>query len=64
MTDLHRPDPFRRTGSEERGYLLKRADDHRQLAEKSSEAGARALHLRFERLYLEEAACTVVVDRD
>ena len=64
MTELRRLDPTRRNGPEERTYLMKRADDHRRMAEKSAEAGARALHLRFQRLYQEEAGCIVVVVQD
>jgi len=44
-----------RTGPEERDYLLKRADDHRQRAEMTEEAGARMVHIQLQQLYVARA---------
>lgn len=64
MSDLHHIDPSPRLGADEQHYLLKRAEDHRRLAEKSNEPGARAIHLRLERLYQEQATLLAMVFRD
>jgi hypothetical protein len=45
-----------RSGPEERAYLLRRASDHRGLAEQAGEAETRSVHLRLCRLYEEQAA--------
>jgi hypothetical protein len=50
-----------RSGVEERVYLLRRAEDHRLLAEMSDEQGARSIHQRLRRLYQERAAAVAMV---
>ena len=50
--------------SEERDYLLGRAEVHRQHAENSVEIEIRAIHLRMARLYAEQAALIVMVVSD
>lgn len=52
------------SGVDERDYLSRRADDHRRLAEKSDEPGARLIHERLQRLYEERAACILMVLTD
>lgn len=56
MTDKREPAAIDRSGPDECAYLLRRADDHRQLAERHAEADARTIHLRFQRLYEERAS--------
>ncbi|WP_140851069.1 hypothetical protein [Sphingomonas glacialis] len=56
MINPHAPDVTPRSGPEERQYLLRRAEDHRQLAEKTDDVGSQAIHLRLHRLYRERAA--------
>jgi hypothetical protein len=53
-----------RTGTEERDYLLKRADDHRQRAVIARDQGARDIHARLQRLYEERAAVIGIVQHD
>jgi hypothetical protein len=48
----------------ERDYLLKRAEDHRQLAEIASEPGAKGIHEQLHRLYRERAGPVAIVDQD
>jgi hypothetical protein len=55
MTDQHIPDSLPRSASDERQYLLRRADEHRQLAEKADEPGSRTAHVRLQQLYLDKA---------
>lgn len=55
MSDQHTPDPLLRSGAEERDYLLGRAEDHRELAERADPA-SRTIHLRLRQLYQERAA--------
>ena len=38
---------------DERIYLAKRAQDHRQLAENTRDAGSRSIHSKFAELYAE-----------
>ncbi len=45
-------------------YWLKRADDHRQLAEKAAEAEARTIHLRLSELYRARAGTVRMVVPD
>lgn len=61
MSPEHEPLPIVRTPEEERDYLLRRAEHHRLLAERSDEAGARSIHQRFQYLYQERADATVMV---
>jgi hypothetical protein len=60
MTDQRDPDTdsIRRTGPEERDYLLQRAEGHRQLAEKTEGSGAKMIHARMKQLYEERASAT------
>jgi hypothetical protein len=66
MTDQRDPDTdsIRRTGPEERDYLLQRAEGHRQLAEKTEGSGAKMIHARMKQLYEERASAIDVVDTD
>ncbi|WP_294323507.1 hypothetical protein [uncultured Sphingomonas sp.] len=52
------------SATEERAYLLGRAEVHRQLAENTTEIEIRAIHLRMSRLYAEQAALIVMVLSD
>lgn len=61
MSDQHQPEPFPRSGPEERDYLLRRADAHRKIADKTEDPGARAIHLRIQQLYQERAAAIDMV---
>ena len=58
------PNPVQNSTLEDREYFLKRADDHRRLAEKCDEAGAKSVHLQLENLYKTKATFPSVVDRD
>ncbi len=58
------PDVIFRCGEEECAYLRRRAEDHRQLAEKNDQAGPRAIHLRLSQLYLDRARLLGLIDRD
>jgi hypothetical protein len=64
MTTTHDSDHNFRPDEEERDYLLRRAEDHRQLAEKSEDASSRSIHLRMTRLYEEQAASAPLVVMD
>jgi len=64
MAQQHEPDPAPRTGPEEQEYLLRRADDHHLLAERTGDSDARAIHLRLRQLYLQRAGRAVVVHQD
>ncbi|HEX8445370.1 MAG TPA: hypothetical protein VF649_02040 [Sphingomonas sp.] len=57
-------DPVSRLAPAEHDYLLKRADDHRRMAEKSEDPGSKAIHLRFEELYRERANAGLMVFSD
>lgn len=46
--------PNFRSGAEERAYLLRRADEHRQMVEKTDIAESRVIHERLEQLYREQ----------
>lgn len=48
----------------EREYLLKRAEDHRQLAETASEVSAKGIHEQLHRLYRERAGPVAIVNED
>ena len=61
MTAAPPSDITTRFGSEERSYLLRRGEEHRQLAERTQDAGSRAIHLRLHQLYTEQAALVVMV---
>lgn len=61
MSAENNPDLAIRSGADERGYMLRRAEDHRQLAEKTDDAGSRTIHLRLHELYSEQAALVVMV---
>lgn len=50
-----------RSGPAERDYLLGRADDHRERAEKAGDIESRLIHQRLEELYREQAALIVMV---
>jgi len=53
--------PTQLSATEERSYLLGRAEVHRQLAENTTEVEIRAIHVRMARLYVEQAALIVMV---
>lgn len=61
MTDTQSDTPVFRSGPEERAYLLRRADDHRQSAENAADIGSRAIHARLEQLYREQAQLLEIV---
>ncbi len=50
--------------AEEREYLLRRAEHHRQLAEKSQQPASRSTHTRFQQLYEQRAEHIDVVLSD
>ena len=62
------PPPFdtppNRSDADDRRYFLRRSEAHRALAEASSDAGHRALHLRFAALYVSAADAGGVVQQD
>lgn len=58
------PAPETRSSAEERQYLLRRAGDHRRLADGGAETDARAIHLRMAQLYEQQAALLDVVFPD
>ena len=64
MSKSSRPDQMLPPASEERDYLLKRAEVHRQIAENTAEGEARMIHDRLSRLYEEQAALVVMVLSD
>lgn len=64
MSDQSQFDPSPRFGTEERDYLLGRADDHRDLAGRAEDAGTRAIHMRLHTLYTEQAARAALVVPD
>lgn len=51
MNDLRDSTDRFRSGPDECAYLRRRVAYHRQLAEKSGEAGTRSIHLRLAQLY-------------
>lgn len=61
MSNDHLSDPVSRSGTDERDYLLKRAEDHRQLAEITDDRQARTIHLRLRKLYEEQAELVMLV---
>lgn len=61
MSQIAQPASPILSATEERAYLLGRAEVHRQLAENSAEIEIRAIHLRMSRLYAEQAALIVMV---
>lgn len=66
MSERHDPTApaVRRSGPEERDYLLARAEKHRRLAEQAGMDGPKRVHLRLQRLYQERAARVDMVDHD
>ncbi len=58
------PSPLKRPGPDEREYLLRRAEDHRLLAERTDASDARTIHLQLSQLYAERAAGIDMVDTD
>lgn len=64
MADPSHSDRIARTGSEERDYLLRRANAHRVLAERCSETGPRSIHQRLQQLYSEQAGRVGIVLAD
>lgn len=61
MTQDRADSPIYRSGPEECAYLTRRADEHRQLAEKAGDSGSRVIHERLEQLYREQARLLVLV---
>jgi len=59
MSNQHAPDVTSRSGPGEGEYLLRRAEDHRQLAEKTDDVGSQAIHLRLYRLYSERGGSSL-----
>ena len=55
MSKQQATDIIVRSGPEEREYLLRRAESHLQLGEKTNEMGSKLIHLRLHRLYKERA---------
>lgn len=53
-----------RSGPEERAYLLRRAEDHRKLAERTTDTETRMVHLRLRQLCEDRAAGIGVVLTD
>ncbi|MEP9401945.1 hypothetical protein [Sphingomonas sp. VNH70] len=64
MNDRRDSEVIFRSGAEECAYLRRRADDHRQLAEKNDEPGPCSIHLRLAQLYLDRVRLLELVDRD
>ena len=64
MSDPYPFEPRLRTGPAERDYLIKRADDHRLLAEQSHDPEARLIHSRFSSLYQQQAEAIALVVQD
>ncbi|WP_341208309.1 hypothetical protein [uncultured Sphingomonas sp.] len=64
MTGENHPYPTLRSVDDERAYLLRRAEDHLHLAEKSQEVGARAIHHRLRQMYETQAELVAVVLKD
>jgi hypothetical protein len=60
----HYPEPGFRSADDEHDYWQKRAEDHRQLAEKAKEAGTRAIHVRLQQLYAEQSRASDIVRPD
>ncbi|MCM2300782.1 MAG: hypothetical protein NDI74_15335 [Sphingomonas sp.] len=61
MTDTPSETPVFRSGPEELAYLRRRAEEHRQGAEKAADMGSRAIHLRLEQLYREQLGLLEIV---
>ena len=53
-----------RSGPDERAYLLRRAGDHRDLAERATDTETRMVHLRLRQLYEDRATRIDVVLTD
>lgn len=64
MHDEPCPYPALRSVSDERTYLLRRAEDHLQLADRSREVEARAIHLRLHQMYQTQAELVTLVLND
>ncbi|TVV75752.1 hypothetical protein [Sphingomonas solaris] len=64
MSNQHPDSPIQRSGAAERDYLLRRAEDHRRLAEDCDEPGARGIHQRLRQLYEARAAFAIMVHPD
>lgn len=64
MTEETRPYPALRSVADERAYLLRRAEDHQQLADRSQEVEARAIHLRLRQMYETQAELVTIVLKD
>ena len=50
-----------RTGTQESDYMRRRAEEHRLLAERTDDTGAKAIHERLRQLYQEQADLVVMV---
>ncbi|RZM37484.1 MAG: hypothetical protein EOP67_01055 [Sphingomonas sp.] len=61
MSSGHDLYPSFNADADEREYLLRRAEHHRQLAEKSQQPASRSIHRRFQQLYEQRAAWIGVV---
>ncbi|KQM63149.1 MULTISPECIES: hypothetical protein [unclassified Sphingomonas] len=61
MPRIEHPAAPHLSATEERAYLLARAEVHRQRAENSAEIEIRSIHLRMARLYGEQAALIAMV---
>lgn len=64
MTGENHSYPALRSVHDERAYLLRRAEDHLHLAEKSREVEARAIHQRLRQMYETQAELVAVVLKD
>jgi len=61
MSDQDNSTYATRSGPEERDYLSRRANDHRELAERCDEQGPRLIHQRLQQLYEEQASSIRIV---
>ena len=57
-------EPIIRVGPDEREYLLKRADQHKQLAAIAQEKSCGDIHRTLQRLYRERAEAAMIVHHD
>lgn len=64
MTGENHPYPTLRSVDDERAYLLRRAEEHLHLAERSREVEARAIHERLRQMYESQAELVDVVRKD
>ncbi|KQT35265.1 hypothetical protein ASG29_03940 [Sphingomonas sp. Leaf412] len=55
--------PFR-SATQESDYMRRRAEEHRVLADRTEEPGARSIHRRLQQLYQEQADLLMMVVPD